>query len=269
MSDADNFYGDGTDFFDEFNELDENGNPVKKPADPTKEGKADELEEEAGEAGEYPSPKPVEKPVIDEKATLQAMYGTRSPELFKKKEKEEIPLAESEEASRTMYPNSPSMVGEPEDPLRNRAIVFHKISGSEILNQPGYESLKQALQVCGQCRQLDYARIEGEDLSGVRATDLSFKNASLVGVSFKSADIRNSDFSHAELECDFDRADLRGSNFSYADLSQCSFKDADLRNVDFRGATLPDSDAFKGATMQGIITQDDRKPSPQAEIFPT
>ncbi len=245
--------------------VDENGNPLKseegengRHAPPKEAG-----DEESGI--EYPSPKP-SKP-IDESDIPKNLYGEKSPELFK--EKEEKPQdPEDKEIAEKIYPNSPQLAGEPEV-LRNFITVPHKISGEAVLAQQGYRSLKETVQKCQPCRQLDYGEIRDEDLSRIVIDGIQLKNALIENTSFQDTRARNADFSGCEFngQVNFDDADLRNSSFRNCDLSSCSFRNADLTNCNLIGATLPEADMFAGAQMAGVKTEEE-KPSPQREIFP-
>ena len=263
MSDRDNFYGNGTDFFDN-EELDEQGNPLKKPDENGRHEPPDE-EEEAGH--EYPPSRPAEKPE-DEKSIPESLYKEKSPELFKEKKETLLDPDKDHEFAREQYPGSPGMIGE-EETLRNRVVVLHKLSGEPVLSQQGYGTLKETVQKCQPCRQLDYARIENEDLSSITIDEVSFKNGLIENTTFQNARARKSDFSGCEFigQVSFDGADLRGSSFKGCDLSSCSFVGADLTNCNLIETVLPEADKLAGSILAGIRTEEE-KPSPQPGIFP-
>lgn len=265
MSDSDNFFGDGVDFLDgygEDQELDENGNPIKKPGDLSGE-------EEVGdeEAGEYPPSKPAEKP-IDEESIPESLYKEKSPELFKEKRESILSPDEGKEFAKQQYPSSPLLAGE-EEKLQNFVEVL-SLTGVPILQQRGYPDLRDCLAKCQPCRDLQDGEIKDQDLSGIVINGSRFRNGLLEKVSFEKSTLWDSDFSSCELiNVNFDNSDLRGSSFRDCDLSTCSFVGVNLSRCNFVGTILPPADQMRGANLSGIIrTEREEKLAAQPGIFP-
>ncbi len=104
------------------------------------------------------------------------------------------------------------------------------------------------------------------DLSGIKASGLVFRGASLTGAIFVDAVIPGTNFTRAKIDdTNFYGADLRSSNFlgafaqksllSHANLSNCNLNDAIFKLSDLSNAILDGSTAeygyFEGANFRG------------------
>ena len=63
------------------------------------------------------------------------------------------------------------------------------------------------------------ADLRGADLSGLRLPEINLHGASLAGSSFRKSEVK---------EADFSTADLYGANFEHADATAANFERADL-----------------------------------------
>ena len=80
-----------------------------------------------------------------------------------------------------------------------------------------------------------------ELLQRYQAGDRNFRHYHLAGLDLREADLRQADFSRAELQ---------GADFGYADLRAAAFVGADLSGANFQGAIVAETD-FTAANLSG------------------
>ncbi len=119
-------------------------------------------------------------------------------------------------------------------------------------------------------RSFERIDLTGTPLTGIDATDSSFRNTRLMGVDLSGANLANSSFagsmagyadfagsqmsraqsSHGEFAyATFAEADLSSADFTFADLRNADLSGADLRNADFSGADLRGADLRRAITL--------------------
>ena len=119
----------------------------------------------------------------------------------------------------------------------------------------------------------DKENFDGEDLRGLFAPSVSFREARFYDVDLSGGDFSEAQFYHARLHhsiirevearasnftgsrldhCDFSKAILTGATFFRSEITACNFRGADLQGCDFREARVRGGD-FRGANLRGSI----------------
>ncbi len=105
---------------------------------------------------------------------------------------------------------------------------------------------------------------KGTALTGLRALNVSLRNARLPAVDFSGARLDYADLTNASLpDADLSGAVLRGVTLSRADLRGADLSDTDLRNADLREARIEGA-VFDGALLGNALWIDGGACAPDA-----
>ena len=126
------------------------------------------------------------------------------------------------------------------------------------------DTLKKHARFTGGKPHSARAKLQNEDLSGIRLPGINLSQAVLTGINFSGAGLDEANFAEADLfaaefrkaeltRAEFVKADLRGARFRGATVTEATFENADLRPGSILSLVSGDGAAdLTGANLDGV-----------------
>lgn len=143
-------------------------------------------------------------------------------------------------------------------------IGWYRDFGNGLLEDPNCVAPAGRDVVWSGCVKDGIILAEGATLKGLRALNVSMRDARLPGADLSGARLDYADLTRASLPgADLGGAVLQGATLSLADLRGADLSDTDLRNADLRDARIEDAD-FDGAMLGNALWIDGHSCAPEA-----